>query len=56
MQILRAANWGFSYGEACYYGRRYWLHIGLLHILWGQMSEADYNAWADANWPSRNQI
>lgn len=53
MQIFRAATWGLSYSDACYYGRRHSAHIGPVLILWGQMSEADMTEWSQKQYIER---
>lgn len=45
MQVMQVPVWGFDYCEACYYGRRHSLHIGPFLILWGQMTDAELEAW-----------
>lgn len=45
MQVIRLPGWGFSYCEARYYGRRHSLHIGPFWLLWGQMTDAELQAW-----------
>jgi hypothetical protein len=45
MQVLRTPGWGFSYGPAQYYGRRHSVQVGPFWILWGQMTDAELEAW-----------
>lgn len=47
MQVIRLPGWGFSYCEARYYGRRHSLHIGPFWFLWGQMTDAELQAWGE---------
>ena len=55
MQVIRVPSWGFSYGDACYYGRRHSLHIGPFWFLWGQMTDAEIEAWEEA-WHWREEF
>lgn len=47
MQVIRVPSWGFSYCEARYYGRRHSFHIGPFWLLWGQMTDAELQAWGE---------
>ena len=47
VQILPAARWGLSFGDAGYYGRRWWAHIGPVHFILWQMTAEQYDAWWD---------
>ena len=53
LQILRAPEWGLWWGDAGYFGRRWFLHVGPLHLIIWQLTEAQYDAWWDAEVGSR---
>lgn len=52
LSIIRVPGWGLSYGDACYYGRWHSLHIGPWLVFWGQMTDAEIEAWDDARAPA----
>jgi hypothetical protein len=50
MQVMRIPGWEWwpDYETAEYYGRRHSLAIGCWLIFWGQMTDADIEAWETA--------